>query len=137
MGAERSPFLPAEGRSRRRRLARRARKRAPSATLAASGSAGWSLRIDHRRSAQARGRLRRPTVALLALIVPVAILAALLLALWLALQVLEAEVSGTGSGGGVANFAHIGGFLFGLALIRAFLPGRSRLRPRTPALPSP
>ncbi|HLI31427.1 MAG TPA: hypothetical protein VKU89_01630 [Solirubrobacteraceae bacterium] len=91
MGAERSPFLAPEGPARRRRLARRARKRAPSATLAASGSAVWSLRIDHRRSAQARWRLRLPTAALLALIVPVAILAALLL---------EGSASGSGRPGG-------------------------------------
>lgn len=63
--------------------------------------------------------------------------AALLLALWFALQVVEAEVNGAGSGGGVANFAHIGGFAFGLLLIRTFLPRHTRLRPQSPALRSP
>lgn len=58
--------------------------------------------------------------------------AILLLALWFGLQVLEAEVHGVGSGGGIANFAHIGGFLFGLATVR-FL-ARSRARP--PAYPA-
>jgi membrane associated rhomboid family serine protease len=33
----------------------------------------------------------------------------------------------TGGGGGVAYFAHVGGFLFGLAAIRAFV-GRRDLR---------
>jgi membrane associated rhomboid family serine protease len=35
----------------------------------------------------------------------------------------------TGGGGGVAYFAHIGGFLFGLLAIRAFVQRRKRLRP--------
>jgi membrane associated rhomboid family serine protease len=38
----------------------------------------------------------------------------------------------TGGGSGVATFAHIGGFLFGLALIRLFARGR---RPAPPPMP--
>jgi membrane associated rhomboid family serine protease len=38
----------------------------------------------------------------------------------------------TGGGSGVATFAHIGGFLFGLALIRLFARGR---RPEPPRMP--
>jgi membrane associated rhomboid family serine protease len=37
-----------------------------------------------------------------------------------------------GGGGGVAYFAHVGGFLFGLALIRAFAVRRSPQPPRYP-----
>ncbi len=50
-----------------------------------------------------------------------------LLGFWFFEQILFG-VAGTanplGGGGGVAYFAHVGGFLFGLALIRAFLVGR-------------
>jgi membrane associated rhomboid family serine protease len=57
--------------------------------------------------------------------------ALLLLALWFAWQIVEAQLSTTG--GGVANFAHIGGFLFGVLLIRVFLPARARPRTQSPA----
>jgi membrane associated rhomboid family serine protease len=57
--------------------------------------------------------------------------AAVLLGFWFLLQVIEAELR-TGSAGGVANFAHIGGFVFGLALIRAFAHHRARTAPRHP-----
>jgi membrane associated rhomboid family serine protease len=42
-----------------------------------------------------------------------------------------------GAGGGVAYFAHVGGFAFGLLAIRAFAQRRKRLPPRdtTPAFP--
>jgi len=53
--------------------------------------------------------------------------AGLVLLLWFLLQVLQGLQSGAGQGG-VAFFAHIGGFLAGLALIRRFQPKRSRLR---------
>jgi membrane associated rhomboid family serine protease len=49
--------------------------------------------------------------------------ALLVLGLWLLLQVLYGAADlaqPVGDGGGVAYFAHIGGFLFGLALIRLF-----------------
>jgi membrane associated rhomboid family serine protease len=64
--------------------------------------------------------------------------ALVLLGIWFVLQFLPAvgqlatpDVSG--SGGGVAYFAHVGGFLFGLALIKAFLIGRRA--PPQPANP--
>jgi membrane associated rhomboid family serine protease len=47
--------------------------------------------------------------------------ALLVLGLWFLLQVIPATAEPiTGGGGGVAYFAHIGGFLFGLLLIRLF-----------------
>jgi rhomboid family protein len=55
-----------------------------------------------------------------------------LLGFWFALQLIEAEVRGAGSGGGVANFAHIGGFLFGLAAIHVFARRRKSVPPRYP-----
>jgi membrane associated rhomboid family serine protease len=55
-----------------------------------------------------------------------------LLGVWFALQILEAEVRGTGNGGGVANFAHIGGFIFGLALIHLLARHRKPVPPRLP-----
>jgi membrane associated rhomboid family serine protease len=54
----------------------------------------------------------------------VAIPAAYVLGLWFVLQVLN-----VGMGGGVAWFAHIGGFLFGLAFVKLFVrrrPGWAR-----------
>jgi len=57
--------------------------------------------------------------------------AVFLLVLWFGLQVLEAEVHGEGSGGGIANFAHIGGFLFGLLTVR-LLATRRQAVPRYP-----
>src|SRR2546430_36063 len=39
---------------------------------------------------------------------------------WFVLQLLDATVQSPLSGGGVAYFAHIGGFLFGLVLIKLF-----------------
>jgi membrane associated rhomboid family serine protease len=56
--------------------------------------------------------------------------AAVLLGVWFGLQLLEAEVSN--GNGGVANFAHIGGFVFGLALIQAFAKHRRAVPPRYP-----
>jgi membrane associated rhomboid family serine protease len=58
--------------------------------------------------------------------------AAFFLGFWFLLQLLEAEVNHTGGGGGVANFAHIGGFVFGLALIRAFARQQKSMPPRYP-----
>jgi membrane associated rhomboid family serine protease len=45
--------------------------------------------------------------------------ALVVLGLWFLLQLLDASSQPIG-GGGVAYFAHIGGFLFGLLLIRVF-----------------
>ncbi|UCC67583.1 MAG: rhomboid family intramembrane serine protease [Armatimonadota bacterium] len=53
--------------------------------------------------------------------------ASLVLLLWFLLQVLNSLNPGAmGGGGGVAVFAHIGGFLAGWALIRRFEPRRRR-----------
>ena len=38
-----------------------------------------------------------------------------------------------GSGGGVAYFAHVGGFIFGLALAKLFVAGRRRAAPVNPS----
>ncbi len=52
--------------------------------------------------------------------------ALLVLGFWFVLQLLSGlnEVSSTATGGGVAYFAHIGGFVFGLAMVRAFAASR-------------
>jgi membrane associated rhomboid family serine protease len=54
------------------------------------------------------------------------------LGVWFLLQIFEAELTSTSSGGGVANFAHIGGFVFGLALIGVFARHRKPVPPRYP-----
>ena len=56
--------------------------------------------------------------------------AILLLAVWAALQFLPA-VGQVGGGGeeGVAYFAHVGGFLFGVAMIKVFTAGRRKPGP--------
>ena len=46
--------------------------------------------------------------------------ALLVLGAWFVLQLLDAAVQSPLSGGGVAYFAHIGGFVFGLLLIKVF-----------------
>ena len=47
--------------------------------------------------------------------------ALLVLGMWFLMQLLPAfSEPVSGAGGGVAYFAHIGGFLFGLLLIKAF-----------------
>jgi len=53
--------------------------------------------------------------------------ASLVLLVWFLLQVLHSLGPGpVGGGGGVAFFAHIGGFVAGWALIRRFEPRRRR-----------
>jgi membrane associated rhomboid family serine protease len=56
--------------------------------------------------------------------------AILFLAVWIGQQFLFAyfDLTGPSEGGGVAYFAHIGGFLFGLLLIKAFASERRRRR---------
>jgi membrane associated rhomboid family serine protease len=58
--------------------------------------------------------------------------AVLFIALWFALQVLSGlgslSVAAGGQGGGVAFFAHIGGFVAGFLLIRSLLPARNATR---------
>jgi membrane associated rhomboid family serine protease len=46
--------------------------------------------------------------------------ALLVLGAWFLLQLIDASAQPLEGGGGVAYFAHIGGFLFGLLLIRLF-----------------
>lgn len=55
-----------------------------------------------------------------------------LLGFWFVLQIVESQVRSAGSGGGVANFAHIGGFVFGVALIHLFARRRKPIPPRYP-----
>ncbi len=50
---------------------------------------------------------------------------------WFVLQIINAGNTVEG-GGGVAYFAHIGGFVFGVALIHAFAKRRKETPPRLP-----
>ena len=69
-------------------------------------------------------RARVVTVIFIVIFFTIVTLPALLvLGAWFVLQALSGAselVQPVGEGGGVAYFAHIGGFLFGLALIRLF-----------------
>jgi membrane associated rhomboid family serine protease len=66
-------------------------------------------------------RARVVTLIFIVIIVTVVTLpAVLVLGLWFLLQLLPAFSDPTGAGGGVAYFAHIGGFLFGLLAIKLF-----------------
>jgi membrane associated rhomboid family serine protease len=61
--------------------------------------------------------------------------ALVLLGVWFAEQALFGATgltSPTGSSGGVAYFAHVGGFVFGLAAIRLFATKRKQVPPRYP-----
>ena len=66
---------------------------------------------------------RARVVTLIIIIVFITIIelpALLVLGLWFLLQLYDASQPVAGEGGGIAYFAHIGGFVFGLALIKAF-----------------
>jgi membrane associated rhomboid family serine protease len=66
-------------------------------------------------------RARVLTVVFIIIIFTVVTLpAVLVLGVWFLLQLLPAFSDPTGVGGGVAYFAHIGGFVFGLITIRLF-----------------
>jgi membrane associated rhomboid family serine protease len=52
--------------------------------------------------------------------------ALLVLGAWFLLQAYSAAISTPGGGGGVAYFAHVGGFAFGLLTIKLFAGGRQR-----------
>jgi membrane associated rhomboid family serine protease len=61
--------------------------------------------------------------------------ALLVLALWFVQQAVFAAVnltSPTGGGGGVAYFAHVGGFVFGLATVKLLATRRRQIPPRYP-----
>lgn len=61
--------------------------------------------------------------------------AVLVLGAWFVIQALygAADLANpTGGGGGVAHFAHVGGFVFGLLLIKAFATRHRRLAPPAP-----
>jgi membrane associated rhomboid family serine protease len=61
------------------------------------------------------------TLVFIIIIITVVTLPALLvLGVWFLLQLLPAFNDATGAGGGVAYFAHIGGFVFGLLAIKLF-----------------
>jgi membrane associated rhomboid family serine protease len=57
--------------------------------------------------------------------------ALVVLGIWFAGQLLSSLMAAPGSGGGVAFAAHVGGFVGGILLIRAFLHERRRPRRRT------
>ncbi|MEX2247666.1 MAG: rhomboid family intramembrane serine protease [Dehalococcoidia bacterium] len=67
--------------------------------------------------------------------VPFAVPAAVLIGIWFLMQLFSGVsslgVDAVGAGGGVAYFAHIGGFVAGLALVHVFALGRPRRRVRT------
>ena len=66
-------------------------------------------------------RARVVTLVFIVIIITVITLpAVLVLGVWFLLQLLPAFNDPTGAGGGVAYFAHIGGFLFGVLAIRLF-----------------
>jgi len=66
---------------------------------------------------------RARVVTLVIIIVFITIIelpALLVLGLWFLLQLYDASQPVAGEGGGIAYFAHIGGFVFGLALVKLF-----------------
>ena len=102
--------------------------RSPLPMIGASGAIAGVLGAYYVKFPQARVQC---FVFLLVFFTVVWLPAGLVLLLWFLLQVLYALQSGGpyAGQGGVAFFAHIGGFLAGIALIRRFLPRRRRLRP--------
>jgi membrane associated rhomboid family serine protease len=86
-------------------------------TVGASGAIAGVL------GAYARLYPRARVVTLIIIIIfftVVTLPAVLVLGVWFLLQLLPAFSDPTGAGGGVAYFAHIGGFLFGLLAIKLF-----------------
>ena len=67
--------------------------------------------------------------------IPLPVPAFLLIGFWFILQIFSGVASvgpnAVGAGGGVAYFAHIGGFIAGAILINLFAWNRPRRRPRT------
>jgi membrane associated rhomboid family serine protease len=75
------------------------------------------------------------TVVLPFFFLPFRLPAWLWLVIYFALQFVYLGDSATAEGGGVAYLAHIGGFVAGAALIKAFLVGRPPPPPPAPAIP--
>jgi membrane associated rhomboid family serine protease len=74
-------------------------------------------------------RVRVVTLVFIIVFITIELPAALMLIYWFAIQLLSGLSSFgsiSASSGGVAWFAHVGGFLFGLLLIRLFAPNRTR-----------
>lgn len=88
-------------------------------TLGASGAISGLLGAYVVSQPRARLRLRWPDLR-----VPLGVF----LALWLALQLASGLVALRDGGGGVAWWAHAGGFVAGAALARWLSPARARLR---------
>jgi membrane associated rhomboid family serine protease len=76
----------------------------------------------------------RATVATLIFFVPFPIPAFMLIGFWFVSQLFSGfsslGVDAVGAGGGVAYFAHIGGFIAGALLVNVFAIRRGRPRPR-------
>jgi membrane associated rhomboid family serine protease len=79
---------------------------------------------------------RATVVAIIPLLffIPFPVPAILMIGFWFLLQIFSGASSlgpnSVGAGGGVAYFAHIGGFIAGAVLVRVFVLGRPRGRPR-------
>jgi len=52
--------------------------------------------------------------------------ALIVIGFWAIIQLVSGFASRTAAGGGIAFFAHVGGFVFGLAMIKIFLIGKRR-----------
>ena len=92
----------------------------PSSTIPTVGASGAIAAV---LGAYARlyPRARVVTLVFIIIIFTVVTLPALVvLGLWFVLQLLPAFSDPSGAGGGVAYFAHIGGFVFGLLVIKLF-----------------
>ncbi len=76
------------------------------------------------------------TIVLPFFFLPFKIPAWIWLGIYFALQFLFLGESATAGGGGIAFFAHIGGFVAGMLLIKPFLVGRPPPTPRGPAMSS-
>ena len=86
-------------------------------TVGASGAIAGVLGAYARLYPRARVVTR---IIIIILFTVVTLPAVLVLGVWFLLQLLPAFSDPTGAGGGVAYFAHIGGFLFGLLAIKLF-----------------
>jgi membrane associated rhomboid family serine protease len=76
------------------------------------------------------------TIVLPFFFLPFKIPAWIWLGIYFALQFFFLGESATSGGGGIAFFAHIGGFIAGMVLIKPFLVGRPPPAPPAPAIPS-